>query len=134
MLFFVKKIPQPPLPKGDMPFLPLRRRGQGGFRQTIFIVSVLLSFLVTGCFETIAPDVGPRGTLRFKSNQKEAILEIDETRLGPIGMFEKSGVLLRPGKHRIVVYHKGYFKEYKLVEVIEDELQMVEITMTPIPD
>ena len=110
--------------------------GESGMSSRLLniIVTLSLALLFTACFETIAPDVGPRGTLRFKSNQKDAILEVDETRLGPIGLFEETGVMLHPGDHRIVVYQKGYFKEYKLVKVEKDQMQVVEITLTPVPD
>ena len=100
-------------------------------RAVLLCVSI---FLLTACYGSTMPDPGPRGTLRFQSNQKEAVLEVDETRLGPIGSFEKSGVLLRPGNHRIVVHRPGFFKEYKLIEVVENQLQMVEINLTPIPE
>ena len=121
--------------RGNDCFVPFATTSRGGFRFIHFPVSLfILSFLLAACFETIAPDVGPRGTLRFKSNQKDAVLEVDETRLGPIGMFEQSGVLLHPGEHRIVVSQKGYFKEYRLVTVVEDQLQTVEVNLTPVPD
>ncbi|MBN2526343.1 MAG: hypothetical protein JXR76_08110 [Deltaproteobacteria bacterium] len=109
---------------------------QRAFRETpLRLISViLLSFLLTACFGSTMPDPGPRGTLRFKSNQQDAILEVDETRLGPIGSFEQSGVLLRPGKHRVVVHQNGFFKEYKLVTVVENQLQVVEIHLTQIPN
>ncbi|MBN2715277.1 MAG: PEGA domain-containing protein [Deltaproteobacteria bacterium] len=130
------QIPLPSLKRGSERSFLLPGRGTGGVstRFLRIVAAFVLSFLLTACFETIAPDVGPRGTLRFKSNQKDAILEIDDTRLGPIGMFEKTGVLLKPGAHRVVVHQKGYFREYRLITVTEDQLQMVDITMTPVPD
>ncbi len=128
--------PNPPSPffKGEFSTASHLKRGGWGFRFIHLSVSIFIVFLLTACFETIAPDVGPRGTLRFKSNQKDALLEVDETRLGSIGMFEQSGVLLHPGEHRIVVSQKGYFKEYRLITVVEDQLQTVEVNLTPVPD
>jgi hypothetical protein len=134
MLFWCQN-PLSPLFKGQASRNSPLKSGGGGFGFIHFPVSLfILSFLLTACFETIAPDVGPRGTLRFKSNQKDAVLEVDETRLGPIGKFEQSGVLLHPGEHRIVVSQKGYFKEYRLITVVKDQLQTVEVNLTPVPD
>lgn len=94
----------------------------------------LSTWLLMGCYGQTTPQTGPRGTVRFTSNQSNAVLEIDDYRIGPIGMFEKTGVLLKPGEHRIVVYREGFFKEYKLIEVNTDVLQVIDVSLTPIPD
>ena len=60
-------------------------------------------------------------------------MSIDETHLGPIGMFEEKGVKLRPGTHRIVVEKEGYFPEYRLVEVAKNTLTTLEIELREIP-
>lgn len=101
------------------------------FQTMLLLVSVLF---FSACYGTTTLPTGPRGTLRFKCNESEAVLQINDTRLGPIGMFEESGVLLKPGQHRVMVYKDGFFKEYKLVDVAENELQVIEIAMTAIPD
>jgi len=76
----------------------------------------------------------PRGTVRFHCNQTDAILEVDETRLGPIGMFEKTGILLRPGPHRIAVRRDGWFTEFRLVDVTADAVQILSVELRAIPD
>ncbi|MBN2340272.1 MAG: hypothetical protein JXX29_05640 [Deltaproteobacteria bacterium] len=108
--------------------MPLHRE-----TRTSLLLTILLSFVFSACYGSTMPDAGPRGTVRFKSNAPDAILEINETRLGPIGMFEETGVLLKPGEHRVVVYQDGFFKEYRLITVVQDELQIVEFSLTPIP-
>jgi hypothetical protein len=99
----------------------------------IFIVSGLL-FLSTACGPVQKPfDPGPRGTLRFKVKPSDAVLFVDETRLGPVFMFEKRGVLLKPGTHRIMVAANGYFKEYRLITVKEGKLMVIKVDLTEIP-
>ncbi len=97
------------------------------------VTAVSLLVLMTGCggVQKSAPD--PRGTVRFKGTPGDARLEINETHLGPLHMFEKKGVLLRPGPQRIVVSKEGYFTEYRIVEVRADTLQTVEVNLREIP-
>ncbi len=96
-----------------------------------FLVSV---FLVS-CGGTQTPvDPGPRGTVRFKCEPGEAVLEVDETRLGPVRMFEKTGVLLRPGQHRVTLSAKDHFSEFKLIEVVEGKVTIVEINLREVPE
>lgn len=96
-----------------------------------FLVSV---FLVS-CGGTQAPvDPGPRGTVRFKCEPKYAVLEVDETRLGPVKMFEEKGLLLRPGRHRVVLSAKNHFTELELIEVVEGKVTVVEINLREVPE
>lgn len=88
----------------------------------------------SGCAGAQNPGRSARGTLRFRGEPQEASLSIDETRLGPISMFEQKGVLLLPGEHRIVVQSPGYFPEYRLVTVEANDTQVVEFTLRRIPE
>lgn len=74
-----------------------------------------------------------RGTVRFKGEPQDAELTVNETHLGPIGMFEESGVRLRPGKQRVEVSKDGYFTEYRLVDVEANKLVEMEIRLREIP-
>jgi hypothetical protein len=71
--------------------------------------------------------------LRIQGNPKEAHLEVDEVQLGPIQMFEKQGVLLRPGRHQVIVRGAGYFPEYRIVEIKENEVLVLKIELRPVP-
>jgi len=99
-----------------------------------FLLLVLVAFFLEACgAAVIAKPTEPRATLRFSCNNKNAILEIDETRLGPVGMFEKQGVLLKPGTHRIIVKGEDFFPEYILVDLVENEIKTIDIVLKPIP-
>ena len=76
----------------------------------------------------------PRGALRFEVAPKEAIIEVDETRLGPASMLSKQGLLLKVGQHRVVVSLEDHFPEYRLVDIREDEVATVRITLRPTPE
>lgn len=97
-------------------------------------VLVLAAFSCWGCGGVRAPDPGPRGTVRFACEPAEAVLEVNETRLGPVGMFAERGLLLPPGEHRVVLRAPEHFPEYRLIEVVEDEMLVVEIALRPVPD
>ena len=96
-----------------------------------FLVSV---FLVSCGGTQTAVDPGPRGTVRFQCEPGDAVLEVDETRLGPVKMFEKTGVLLRPGRHRVVLSAKNHFTKMELIEVVEGKVTIVEITLREVPE
>jgi hypothetical protein len=63
----------------------------------------------------------------------EGSLEIDETHVGPLGMFCEKGVLLPPGTHRIVATAPDYLPEYRLVEVEDGKVATVEIELREVP-
>ena len=93
---------------------------------------LLFALLLFGCGAAQRPEE-PRGTVRFKGEPKDAELTVNETHLGPIGMFEESGVRLRPGKQRVEVAKEGYFTAYRLVDVEADKLVEMEIHLREIP-
>lgn len=100
-----------------------------------WLLFICTALILAGCgFQPKTADVGPRGTVRFKGNPPDAILEINETRLGPISMFQKQGVLLKPGSHRVIVKKEGYFDDYILIEVVENQLQTLNINLRSIPN
>jgi hypothetical protein len=101
---------------------------------TTFSQVALLVLLLAACGETQTAKSDPRGVLRFSGQPKDALVEIDEVHLGPIHMFEKKGLLLRPGIHRIIVRAEGYFPEYRRVEIIDGKLIVLKITLRPVPD
>ncbi len=99
------------------------------------ILFLLASVFLVSCGGTQTPvDPGPRGTVRFKCEPKDAVLEVDETRLGPVRMFEEKGLLLRPGRHRVVLSAKNHFSEMELIEVVEGKVTIVEITLREVPE
>jgi hypothetical protein len=95
--------------------------------------AIITAIFTTGCGAGQLGREGPRGTVRFKGEPADATVSIDETHLGPIGMFEEHGVKLRPGTHRIVVEKEGYFPEYRLVEVARNKLVTLEIKLREVP-
>ncbi|MCP4196812.1 MAG: PEGA domain-containing protein [Proteobacteria bacterium] len=101
---------------------------------TPFSQILLLTVLLAACGATRPEKADPRGTLRFNGQPRDASVEIDDVHLGPIHMFEKKGLLLRPGMHRITVRANGYFPVYRRVEIVEGKLIVLEITLRPIPD
>ena len=76
----------------------------------------------------------PRGAVRFEIEPAGAIVEVDETRLGPAAMLSKQGLLLKVGQHRIVVSLENHFTEYRLVDVRENEVTVVKLALTPTPE
>ena len=97
------------------------------------LLALLAVLFVFGCGGARLPEPEPRGTVRFTGEPKDALLSINEIHLGPMYMFEKSGVLLRPGPQRIVVSKDGYFTEYRLVDVKVDTLVTVDVSLREIP-
>lgn len=77
---------------------------------------------------------GPRGTLRLNGEPSDALLDVDDTHLGPVGMFAEKGLLLKPGAHRVVVRRDGYFPEYRLVEIEAGEIEILSISLRPLPE
>jgi hypothetical protein len=100
---------------------------------TILVFVFLAAALFTACGAAQKPAPDPRGALRIEGNPKDANVEVDETHLGPINMFEKQGVLLRPGEHQVVVRADGYFPEYRIVEIGEGEVTVLKIDLRPVP-
>lgn len=76
---------------------------------------------------------GPRGTLRICATPAGGNLEIDETRIGPLGMFCEKGVLLSPGTHRVVATAASHLPEYRFVEVKDGEVVTLEIELRVTP-
>jgi len=79
-------------------------------------------------------DPGPRGTLRFECEPHDAILEVDETLLGPASMFEENGLLLKPGTHRVILRLDGHFPEHDMVEIVEGQVVVLKKALRKIPD
>jgi hypothetical protein len=90
--------------------------------------------LAWGCGGAQVADPGPRGTVRFACAPPDAVLEVDENRLGPVSLFAERGLLLQPGTHRVVLRAAGHFPEFRLVEVVDGELLVVELALRPVPD
>ena len=103
------------------------------FTNIILLLSFMLLTASCGAPQQHASP-GPRGTLRFNCQPENAILEIDETLLGPVGLFKKQGVLLKPGVHRLTIRAEGYFDHYLLVKVINSQLQIIKIDLRPKPN
>jgi hypothetical protein len=76
----------------------------------------------------------PRGALRFEVAPKEAIIEVDETRLGPASMLSKQGLLLKVGQHRVVVSLENHFPEYRLVDIRQNEVATLKVELVPTPE
>ena len=106
----------------------------GSNHKLLIPCSLVVSLLLVSCGGAQRADRAPRGTLRFRGEPRDASLSIDETRLGPIYMFEKKGVLLLPGEHRVVIRAPLHFPEYHLVTVQANTTQIVEVKLRPIPD
>jgi len=99
------------------------------------VIAVVLSLTILASCGARQPETeAPRGTLRFTAEVKDAILEVDEQRVGPIGLFSEQGLMLKPGQHRIIVRRAGYFDFYLLVDVQENDLKIIEVPLRPIPD
>jgi len=81
-----------------------------------------------------AADPGPRGTLRFACTPDDAAVEVDETVLGPAAMFSERGLLLKPGIHRVVLRAGDHFPEYLQVEISEGEVEVIEVSLRPVPE
>ena len=99
-----------------------------------FLLAILLSLFLAACATKAPVQPGPRGTLRLHGHPADAHVEIDEVTLVPIHMFKEKGLLLRPGTHRLVVRAEDYFPEYRLVEIADGQLLVLEIALRPMPD
>lgn len=93
----------------------------------------LLTALLAGCAGIQRVEPQARGTLRFSGEPRDALIEVDEVHLGPISMFEKKGLLLLPGEHRIIVRREGYFPAYRIVTVSAGEVAVLEVELREIP-
>ena len=93
------------------------------FRRRALAAALCGSALLAACGGAQQPPE-PRGAVRFAIEPAAAIVEVDETRVGPASMLAAQGLLLRPGQHRIVVSLEDHFTEYRLVEVRADEAWM----------
>jgi hypothetical protein len=104
-------------------------------RLSLLALSAVLIWSACGCGAAHRPDdPGPRGTLRFKIEPGEALVEVDEVRLGPASMFEQQGLLLKPGEHRVTLKLEHHFTEYRIVEIVEGEVLLLEATLRPVPE
>jgi hypothetical protein len=99
----------------------------------IALLAVAAAAILSACGGAQKP-AEPRGALRFEISPKEAIVEVDETRLGPASMLGKQGVLLKPGQHRVVVTLEDHFPEYRLVDIVADEVATVKLELKPTPE
>jgi hypothetical protein len=100
----------------------------------ILVLALGTAVLLSACGGAQKGSAQPRGALRFEVAPKEAIIEVDETRLGPASMLSKQGLLLKVGQHRVVVSLEDHFPEYRLVDISENEVVTVRITLTPTPE
>jgi hypothetical protein len=98
------------------------------------VCAIGLMAFVWGCGSVQKIDYGPRGTLRIQGKPDVATIEVDETHLGQVNLFEKKGLLLRPGPHRVIIKADGYFPEYKIVEIEQDKILSLKIELRPIPE
>ena len=102
-------------------------------RNALLVLCLAAAVAVSACGGAQKP-AGPRGALRFEIAPKEAIVEVDEVRLGPASMLAAKGLLLKPGAHRVVVSLENHFPEYRLVDVRADEVVTVKLELTPTPE
>jgi len=100
----------------------------------IFALALAAALFAPGCGGAQKRPAEPRGTLRFAVAPKDALVEVDETRLGPASMLAKSGLLLKVGQHRVVVTREDYFTEHRLVEIAEGEVATLSLALTPVPE
>jgi hypothetical protein len=120
-----------------IPPKPRLRGAKADSASVLFPLTLLISLalLLTACGAGQKPaDVGPRGTLRFAVEPGEAVVEVDEKRLGPASMFETKGLLLKPGQHRVILRAEGFFTEYRLVDISEDQVTVLELDLRPVPE
>lgn len=103
------------------------------FSSVVCVFVTLLTFIVS-CGGPQKQHTTPRGTLRFRGEPKDATLAVDETRIGPIRMFEEKGLLLKPGEHRVFVSAPGYFSDYRIVVIEADKTRIETIKLRPLPD
>lgn len=97
-------------------------------------LALLLAVLAASCGGAQKTPAVPRGALRFEVSPPEAIIEVDETRLGPAAMLAERGVLLEVGPHRVVVSLEDHFPEYRLVEIREGEIFVLKLALAPTPE
>ena len=102
--------------------------------RTIPVLFLIMLLGIGACTRITPTNPDPRGILRFTGEPEQAHIEIDDTSLGPLSMFQKDGVWLRPGKHRIVIRAEGFFTEYELVEIRVGKTTILKIGLRKIPD
>ena len=102
--------------------------------QRALALAFLCCAVLSACGGAQKKPAVPRGALRFDVAPPEAIIEVDEARLGPASMLAQRGLLLKVGRHRVVVTLDDHFPEYKLVDIRENEVATLKIELTPTPE
>ncbi len=97
------------------------------------LVFAALATWFVGC-AGIGPAREPTGVLRLLGEPRDARIIIDDVTLGPLHVFERDGVLLRPGEHRVIARRAGYFPEYTTVTIEAQQVTTMTIKLRKIPE
>ncbi len=103
-------------------------------RARALLAALAAALLLASCGGAQRAPAEPRGTIRFDVKPEDALVEIDEARLGPASMLSKSGALLKAGQHRVVVTREGFFPAYRLVEIRDGAVEIVALELAPLPE
>lgn len=77
----------------------------------ICYISLLFSVIsFIGCFYNSS--FSQKSGLRIICNVEDATIIVDEKEYGPVKLYRKRYILLKPGVHRIIITHPQYFTEY----------------------
>lgn len=97
-------------------------------RAPFFALILSLFALVAGCAGNLRTV-----SLRVKGNAPDASVTIDDQFLGSLSFVSKRGVAMPPGKHRVTVEKPGFFKWDRIIEAVEEPVQL-DVVLVPIPD
>jgi hypothetical protein len=78
----------------------------------------------------------PTASLHLHGKPADAVVTIDEERVGPLAVVEARGVALPEGRHQVTVEAPGFFPWDRLVEAKPSVEKRIELTveLVPVPE
>jgi len=95
----------------------------------------LLALLVSACTFGFPHSARPTTSLRLHGTPADAVVTVDEERVGPLAVVAARGVALRQGTHQVTVVAPGFFPWDRLVEAKSDlEKVDLDVQLVPVPE
>jgi hypothetical protein len=98
-------------------------------------LGISVSLSLAACGNVMIGTAGtPRSVpMRVRGTPGDASVTIDDQRVGSLAIVAARGMRVPPGRHRVSIEAPGYFP-YDVVVEAKDEVVLVDVRLTPIPD